>query len=49
MGGTVCDGCGTLIPSKEVVKVHGKKRELHYCNEDCKAKHHTPRKTKEAA
>lgn len=34
----LCDSCRTIITNTEYITVKGKKRELHYCNEDCKKK-----------
>ena len=41
MGGIVCDCCRKFVPyNEEYITVKGKKRQLQYCSEECKNKHH---------
>lgn len=41
LAGIVCDGCRKFVPyCNEYVTIKGKKRELHYCSEECRNIYH---------
>lgn len=41
-GQVTCEKCTKIISPDKLVKVQGKKRELHYCSEICLLVHRNP-------
>lgn len=35
----ICDRCNKVLDESTMITVKGKKRDLHYCSEECRDKH----------